>query len=111
MEKGETDESTTAFEKKMREHLPQLKDADNFRKMGDIHKIGSFIVNPIILKPQSDYVKLVLYAQFPNSVMYPTNYSWHLEPVQELLTQINGKIFFHGGYFCIYHQMALSFET
>ena len=81
------------LKEKLEKHLTQLKDADVIREMGDDDEIGSLFVNPIILMPKSDYVKLVIDARYLNSVTDLTNYSWPLEPVQMIMTRVNGKVF------------------
>ena len=91
--------------------LTQLKDADIIREMGDDDEMGSLFVNPIILMPKNDYVKLVIDACYLNSVTELTNYSWPLEPVQMILTRVNGKFFSVSDLSCAYHQVPLSFET
>ena len=73
--------------------LTQLKDADIFREMGDDDEMGSLFANPILLMPKNDYVKLVIDARYLNSVTDLTNYSWPLEPVQMIMTRVNGKVF------------------
>ena len=73
--------------------LTQLKDADIIREMGDDDKVGSLFVNPIILLPKCDYVKLVIDARFLNSVTNLINYSWPLEPEQMIMTRVNRKFF------------------
>ena len=94
------------------EKLPtQLKDADIIREVGDDDEIGSLFVNPIILMPKSDFVKLVIDARFLNSVTDLTNYSWPLEPLQMIMTRGNGKFFSVSDLPCAYHQVALSPET
>ena len=94
------------------EKLPtKLKDADIIREMGDDDEMGSLFVNPIILMPKSDYVKLVIDARFLNSVTELTNYSWPLEPVQMIMTRVNGKFFSVSDLSCPYHQVPLSLET
>ena len=60
---------------KLQKLLTQLKDAHIIREMGDDDKMGSLIVNPIILMPKNDYVKLVIDARYLNSVTDLTNYS------------------------------------
>ena len=99
------------LKEKMGKFLTQLKDADIIREMGDDDEMGSLFVNPIILMPKSDYVKLVIDARFPNSVTDLTNYSWPLEPVQLIKTPVNGKFFSVSGLPCAYHQIPLSPET
>ena len=91
--------------------LTQLKDADIIRQMGGDDEMGSLFVNPIILIPKNDYVKLVFDARYLNSVTDLTNYSWPLEPVQMIMTRVNGKVFSVGDLSCAYHQVPLSSET
>ena len=68
-------------------------------------------VNPIILMPKNDYVKPVIDARYLNSVTDLTIFSWPLEPVQMIMTRVNGKFFSVSGLSCAYHQVPLSFET
>ena len=91
--------------------LTQLKEADIIREMGDDDEMGSLSVNPIILMPKNDYVKLVIDARYLNSVTGLTNYSWPLEPVQMIMTRVNGKVFSVSDLSCAYHQVPLSPET
>ena len=61
--------------------------------------------------PKNDYVKLVIDARYLNSVTDLTNYSWPLEPVQMIMTRVNGKFFSVSDLSCAYHQVQLSSET
>ena len=99
------------LKEKLEKLLTQLKDADIIREMGDDDEMGSLFVNPIILMPKSDYVKLVIDARFLNYVMGLTNYSWPLEPIQMIKTRVNGKFFSVSDLSCAYHQVPLSPET
>ena len=99
------------LKEKLEKLLTQLKDADIIREMGDDDEMGSLFVNPIILMPKSDYVKLVIDARFLNSVTDLTNYSWPLEPVQMIMTRVNGKFLSIGDLYCACHQVPLSRET
>ena len=96
---------------KLEKLLTQLKDADIIREMGDDDDMGSLFVNPIILMPKNDYVKLVIDARYLNSVTDLTNYSWPLEPVQMIMRRVNGKFFSVSDLSCAYHQIPLSSET
>ena len=96
---------------KLEKLLTQLKDADIIREMGDDDEMGSLFVNPIILMPKNDYVKLVIDARYLNSVTDLTKYSWPLEPVQMIMTRVNGKFFSVSDLSCAYHQVPLSSET
>ena len=62
------------LEEKLEKLLTQLKDADIIRKIDDDDEMGSLFVNPIILMPKNDYVKLVIDARYLNSVTNLTNY-------------------------------------
>ena len=61
---------------KLEKLLTQLKDADIIREMGDDDEMGSLFINPIILMPKNDYVRLVIDARYLKSVTDLTNYSW-----------------------------------
>ena len=97
------------LKEKLENLLLQLKDADIIREMGDDDEMGSLFVNPIILMPKSDYVKLVIDALI--SVTDLNNYSWPLEPVQMIMTRVNGNFFSVSDLSCAYHQVPLSPET
>ena len=59
--------------------------------MGDDDELGSLFVNPIILLPKVDYVKLVIDVRNLKSVTDLTNYSWPPETIQRIMTGLNGK--------------------
>ena len=99
------------LKEKLEKLLTQLMDGDIFREMGDDDEMGSLFVNPIILMPKNDYVKLVIDARYLNSVTYLENYSWPLEPVQMIMTRVNGKVFSVSDLSCAYHQVSFSPKT
>ena len=99
------------WKQKLEKLLTQLRNADIIREMGDDDEMGSLFVNPIILMLESDYMKLVIDARFLNSVTELTNYSWPLEPVQMIMTRVNGIFFSVRDLSCAYHQVPLSPET
>ena len=99
------------LKEKLEKLLTQLENANIIREMGDDDKMGSLFVNPIILMPKNDYVKLVIVAKYLNSVTDLMNYSWHLKPVQMILTWVNGEVFSVSDLCCAYHQVPLSPET
>ena len=96
---------------KLEKLLGQLQDSGNIREMGEDDELGSLFVNPIILLPKADYVKLVIDARYLISITDLTNYSWPLEPVQMIMPRINGKYFTASDLSCAYHQVPLSPET
>ena len=96
---------------KLEKLLGQLQDSGIIREMGDDDELGSLFVNPTILLPKADYVKLVIDARYLNSINELINYSWPLEPVQMIMTRINGKYFTASDLSCAYYQVPLSPET
>ena len=99
------------LKEKLEKLITQLKDANIIRERSDDHEEGSLFVKPIILKPKNDYVKLVIDARYRNSMTDLTNYSWPLEPVQMIMTSVNGKVFSVSDLLCAYHQVQLGPET
>ena len=90
------------LKEKLENFLTQLKDADIIREMGDDDQMGSLFVNPIILMPKNDFVKLVIDGRILNSVTDPTMYLWPLKPVQTTMTPVNGKLFSVSDLSCAY---------
>ena len=99
------------MKEKLEKLLTQLEDADIIREMGDDDEMGSLFLNPIILMPKNDYVKLVIDEKYLNSVTDLTNYSCLLEPMQMIMTRVNGKVFSVSDLSCAYHHVPLSSET
>ena len=73
--------------------LLKLQDADIIREMGDEIEMGSSFINPIIIVPKGEIVKLVIDARYLNSITDLSSYSWPLEPLPVLLTKIQGYYF------------------
>ena len=63
------------LKEKLEKLLTQLQDSNIIRQMDDDDKMGSLFVNPTILMPKNDYVKLVIDARYLNSVTHLTSYS------------------------------------
>ena len=61
---------------KLEKPLTELTDVDIVREMGDDDRMGSVIVNPIILMPKIDYVKLMIDARYLSSVTDLINSFW-----------------------------------
>ena len=99
------------LKEKLEKLLNQLQYADIIREMGGDDTMGSLFVNPIILMPKSDYVKLVIDARLLNSVTDLINYSWPLEPLHMIMTRVNGKFFSVTDLSCAYYQVPLNPET
>ena len=99
------------LKEKLEKLLTQLNDASIFQEMGDDDEVGSLFVNPNVLMPKNDNVKLFIDARCLNSVSELTNFSWPLEPVQTIMIRVNGKIFSVSDLPSAYHQVTSSLET
>ena len=55
--------------------LNELQQAGVIREMGSDVEMGSLFTNPIIILPKGDTVKLVIDAQYLNSITDLSNYS------------------------------------
>ena len=65
------------LKEKLEKLLIQLKDANIILEMGDDDEMGSLFVDPIILMPETDFVKLKIDARYLNSVTDLTNTPGH----------------------------------
>ena len=70
--------------------LKELQRAGIIRELGSDVEMDSLFTNPIIILPKGDTVKLVIDARYLNSITDLSNYSWPREPVQMLLTRLDG---------------------
>ena len=91
--------------------LVELQEAEIIKEMGDEEEMGSSFINPIIILPKGDSLKIVIDARFLNSITDLTTYYWPLEPLNVLLTKISGKIFTTSDLSYAYSQVPLSKET
>ena len=82
--------------------MPELNEHDD---------LNSWYVNPIIVLPKNDYVKLIIDACYLNSITDTSNSSWPLEPLQVLMTRVIGAYFTNRDLSCAYHQVPLTEET
>ena len=90
--------------------LNELQRAGIIREMGSDVEMGSLFTNPIIL-PKGDNIKLVIDARYLNSITDLSNYSWPLEPVQMLLTRLDGVYYTTSDLASAYNQVPLSEDT
>ena len=88
--------------------LNELQRARIIREMGSDIEKGSLFTNPIIILPKGDTVKLVIDARYLNSITDLSNYSWPLEPVQMLLTRLDGVYYTTSDLASAYNQVPLS---
>ena len=99
----------------LRDKLDKLMDeliqAGIIRELKEKDDMNSWFVNPVIILPKKDYVKLVLDASYLKSITDTSNCSWPLEPLQVLMTRINGSYFTSSDLSCAYHQVPLTDEA
>ena len=91
--------------------MDELIQAGIIRELDEHDDMNSWFVNPIIILPKKDYVKLVIDARYLNSITDTSNSSWPLEPLQVLITRVNGSYFTSSDLSCAYHQVPLTPET
>ena len=73
--------------------MDELIQAGIIRELDEHDDMNSWFVNAIIILPKKDYVKLVLDACYLKSITDTSNPSWPLEPLQVLITLVNGSYF------------------
>ena len=73
--------------------------------------MSSWFSNPVIILPKKDYVKLVIDARDLNSKTDTSNSSWPLEPLNVLMTRINGTIFTSSDLSSAYNKVPLTEDT
>ena len=73
--------------------------------------MNSRFVSPVIIIPKKDYINLVLHAWYLNPITVTSICSWPLEPLQVLMTRINGSNFTISDLSCTYHQVPLTDEA
>ena len=54
---------------------------------------GNTFINPGIILAKGESLKIVLDARYLNSLIDESKCNWHIEPIQVILTKINGKYF------------------
>ena len=91
--------------------VDQLCKAGIFREMGDNTEMGSSFINLIIILPKGNIVKLVIDARYLNSITDLSKCSWPLEPIDSLLTRLNGNYFTTSDICSAYNQVPLTEET
>ena len=54
---------------------------------------GNTFINPVIILAKGESLKIVLDARYLNSLIDEYKCNWPIEPIQVILTKINGKYF------------------
>ena len=91
--------------------MDELIQARIIRELNEHDDMNSWFVNPIIILPKKDYVKLVIDARYLNFIIDTNNSGWPLEPLQVQTTRVNGSYLTSSDLSCAYHQVPLTPET
>ena len=99
------------YQEKLNDLLDQLCKSGIIREMGSNTEIGSEFINPNIILPKGNIVKLVIDARYLNSITDLSRYSWPLEPIGSLITKLKGNFFTTSDLCSAYNQVPLTEET
>ena len=72
---------------------------------------GNTFINPVIILAKGESLKIVLDARYLNSLIDESKCNWPIEPIQVILTKINGKYFTTAGMNSAYNQMPLNEQS
>ena len=72
---------------------------------------GNTIINPVIILAKSESLKIVLDARYLNSLIDESKCNWPIEPIQVILTKINGQYFTTADMNSAYNQMPLDEQS
>ena len=72
---------------------------------------GNTFINPVIILAKGESLKTVLDARYLNSLIDETKCNWPIEPIQIILTKINGKYFTTADMNSAYNQMPLDEQS
>ena len=69
------------------------------------------VFNPVIILAKGESLKIVLDARYLNSLIDESKCNWPFEPIQVILTKINGKYFTTADMNSAYNQMPLDEQS
>ena len=69
------------------------------------------MINPVIILAKGESLKIVLDARYLNSLIDESKCNWPIEPIQVILTKINGKYFTTADMNSAYNQMPLDEQS
>ena len=72
---------------------------------------GNTFINPVIILAKGESLKIVLDARYLNSLIDESKCNWPIEPIQVILTKINGKYFTTADMNSAYNQMPLDKQS
>ena len=71
---------------------------------------GNSFINPVIILAKGKSLKIVLDARYLNSLIDETKCNWPIEPIQVILTKINGKYFTTAEMNSAYNQIQMPLD-
>ena len=72
---------------------------------------GNTFINPVIILAKGESLKIILDARYLNSLIDELKCNWNIEPIQVILTKINGKYFTTLDMNIAYNQMPLDEQS
>ena len=72
---------------------------------------GNTFINPVIILAKGESLKIVLDARYLNSLIEESKCNWPIEPIQVILTKMNGKYFTTADMNSAYNQMPLDEQS
>ena len=72
---------------------------------------GNTFINPVIILAKGESLKIVLDARYLTSLIDESKCNWPIEPIQVILTKINGKYFTTADMNSAYNQMPLDEQS
>ena len=99
------------YQAKLENHLEQLRKTDIIREIGNVKEMGSEFINPIIILPKGNTVKLVIDTRFLISVTDISRYSWPRKPIGSFLTRLNRNFITTSDLCSAYNQVPLTEAT
>ena len=91
--------------------MDELIQAGIIRELDEHNDMNCWLVKQIIILPKKYYVKLSIDACYLTSITDTSNSGWPLEPLQVLITRVNGSYFTSNHHSCAYHQVPITRET
>ena len=72
---------------------------------------GNTFINPVIILAKGESLRIVLDARYLNSLIDESKCIWPIEPIQVILTKINGNLFTTADMNSAYNQMPLDEQS
>ena len=91
--------------------MDELIQAGIIRELNENDDVNNWFVNPVIILPKKDYIKLVIDARYLNSITDTSKSSWPLEPLNVLMTRITETILTSSDLSSTYNQVPLTEDT